>query len=126
MPKLDHCSTLEAELWGIYHGINIAWSRGFRNLIVESDSVDAIEALCGGHGGLACSNPIVRSTLEIGIDELQVNWKWIGRGINSVADKLPKSSYEIRDTCVIFDYLPDFLVSLYYVDNLRLSGPSMS
>lgn len=32
--KLGSCSVLEAELWGILHGLMIVWSRGFRNLVV--------------------------------------------------------------------------------------------
>lgn len=43
--KLEPCSVLEAELWAIYHGMSIAWGRGFRNLIVESESANAIKLL---------------------------------------------------------------------------------
>lgn len=36
--KHDPCNTLEAELWTIYHGISIVWWRGYRKIVVESNS----------------------------------------------------------------------------------------
>lgn len=32
--RLQECSTLEAELQGIFHGFNIAWGKGFRKIVV--------------------------------------------------------------------------------------------
>ena len=40
--NLGQCSVLEAELWGIYEGLNLAWEAGLRNIILESDSVKAV------------------------------------------------------------------------------------
>ncbi|KAL4382902.1 hypothetical protein GQ457_15G029930 [Hibiscus cannabinus] len=33
------CSILEAELWGICMGLSLAWDRGFRCIMVESDYI---------------------------------------------------------------------------------------
>jgi len=30
--KVPPCSILEAELWGIFHGLKIVWSRGFQKI----------------------------------------------------------------------------------------------
>lgn len=43
--KIERCGILEAELWGIYHGICIAWGKGLCNLVIESDSRMAIDML---------------------------------------------------------------------------------
>jgi len=40
--RLHPCAVLEAELWGIYNGLKIAWSRGFRKVHVFSDALNAI------------------------------------------------------------------------------------
>ena len=42
-------SPLEAELQGILTGLHLAQESGFNKLIVESDSVVAVEAINGGH-----------------------------------------------------------------------------
>lgn len=36
--KLHSCSVLEAEVWVIFHGLQIAWGKGWRKTIVQSDS----------------------------------------------------------------------------------------
>ncbi|CAL1407041.1 unnamed protein product [Linum trigynum] len=41
--SLGCCSAVMAELWGLYHGLDIAWRHGCRTLMVESDSKLAIE-----------------------------------------------------------------------------------
>lgn len=36
---------LVAELWAIWRGLNPAWKKGYRNVIIESDSWEAINAV---------------------------------------------------------------------------------
>lgn len=33
--RLDSCSVLEAELWGVYHGLCIPKNKGYRKLVVN-------------------------------------------------------------------------------------------
>ncbi|KAL8143934.1 hypothetical protein V2J09_016966 [Rumex salicifolius] len=39
------CSVVAAELWGLYHGLELAWDLGYRKLVLESDSAVAIGML---------------------------------------------------------------------------------
>ncbi|KAE8668450.1 hypothetical protein F3Y22_tig00112319pilonHSYRG00071 [Hibiscus syriacus] len=39
------CSTMEAELWGVYTGLRCAWEQGIQQLIVEVYSLEAIQTL---------------------------------------------------------------------------------
>ncbi|KAL4362541.1 hypothetical protein GQ457_04G033940 [Hibiscus cannabinus] len=41
-------SVIEAELWAIYDGLNFAWDLGFRRVMVESDSQNAIRLVSDG------------------------------------------------------------------------------
>lgn len=41
--NLGDCSLLQAELWVVLYGIRFAWAQGFHNLIIESDSLLAID-----------------------------------------------------------------------------------
>ncbi|CAL1354334.1 unnamed protein product [Linum trigynum] len=43
--KLGACSAVQAELWGIYHGLGVAWQSGGRTIIVESDSKLALQLI---------------------------------------------------------------------------------
>lgn len=36
--NIGHCSVTIAELWGLFHGLNIEWKHGFRRVMVEVDS----------------------------------------------------------------------------------------
>ena len=36
--NIGMCSITKAELWGMYHGLILAWNKGIRLLIVEADS----------------------------------------------------------------------------------------
>ncbi|CAL1413418.1 unnamed protein product [Linum trigynum] len=43
--NLGSCSTILAELWGIYHGLGVAWQQGCRTLILETDSQMALQLI---------------------------------------------------------------------------------
>ncbi|RYR58930.1 hypothetical protein Ahy_A05g024789 [Arachis hypogaea] len=40
--NLGNCSIMHAELWAVIHGLNIATTNGYHNLVVKSDSATAI------------------------------------------------------------------------------------
>ena len=56
--RLHNVSVLEAKLWGIYHGLKLAWERGFRKIIVYSDSLIAINLLKDGCPSLILYVPL--------------------------------------------------------------------
>ena len=37
------CSVMEVELWGMWHGLKIAWRLGYKNIILEPDSIVVIQ-----------------------------------------------------------------------------------
>lgn len=43
--RLEPSFALEAELWSLYHGISLAWGRGFTSLEVETDSQQATDIM---------------------------------------------------------------------------------
>lgn len=46
--NLGKCSVLEVELWAILYGVRFTWVRGYRNILIESDSQFAINLLDKG------------------------------------------------------------------------------
>ncbi|KAK8689240.1 hypothetical protein V6N13_087962 [Hibiscus sabdariffa] len=53
------CSILEAELWDIHVGLELAWKLGCRKLIVESDNRDAVRIIEQGHGCVGVSSLVL-------------------------------------------------------------------
>ncbi|CAL1358711.1 unnamed protein product [Linum trigynum] len=45
MAKIGEATAALAELWAFYHGLDIAWKSGYRQIVVESDSQLAIQLL---------------------------------------------------------------------------------
>ncbi|XP_020537429.1 uncharacterized protein LOC105640619 isoform X2 [Jatropha curcas] len=43
--NLGSYSCLGAELWAVYHGLMLAWDRGFKKVLVESQSLESLEYL---------------------------------------------------------------------------------
>ncbi|CAL1355748.1 unnamed protein product [Linum trigynum] len=43
--NMGTCSAIQAELWGIFHGLGLAWQNGSRTLIVETDSQLALQLI---------------------------------------------------------------------------------
>lgn len=43
--KLDSTTVLEAELMAIYHGLCLAWGRGKRRIVLQSESQAALELI---------------------------------------------------------------------------------
>ncbi|KAK8690240.1 hypothetical protein V6N13_088941 [Hibiscus sabdariffa] len=48
---IGKCSVVEVELWGIARGLDLAWDMGYRRVMVESDSADALHLLQGRSTG---------------------------------------------------------------------------
>lgn len=117
--KLQNVSATEAEIWAILHGLSIAWRKGFRNLLIESDSCIAINLL---RDGVEAAHPLhdqIRSVLGIGNNTLSIIWRKVNRSANRVADKLAKESLSMTEQCIVLDSLPANLCNVF---NLDLTG----
>lgn len=57
--NIGPCSAITTELWGVYIGLNLAWGKGFRKVILESDSQIFIQAINNPSGAL-CHHQLFR------------------------------------------------------------------
>ncbi|WCJ29423.1 LINE-1 retrotransposable element ORF2 protein [Euphorbia peplus] len=48
MCNLGICTALLAELWGLYYGLEMAWKKGYRRVIVEIDSLIVLKLVMDG------------------------------------------------------------------------------
>ncbi|KAL4342202.1 hypothetical protein GQ457_08G025410 [Hibiscus cannabinus] len=92
-------STLQAELWSIYVDFQVAWNLGTTRLVIQSDSLQAIKFVCDP-SALRHSMQLVRATDALGLNHWSLDFQWIPREMNMVADCLskldPPSQYQLK------------------------------
>ncbi|KAK8981714.1 hypothetical protein V6N11_028121 [Hibiscus sabdariffa] len=82
-------SILQAELWSVFVGLQVARSSGVARLIVQSDSSHAIKLLLDSSTN-DHSMLLVRAIGILRQGSLHVDFQWIPREMNMVADCLSK------------------------------------
>ncbi|KAK0586448.1 hypothetical protein LWI29_007016 [Acer saccharum] len=99
-------NVLEAELWGIFEGLKLAWRAGFRKVLVESDSQSAV---------LLLTNPTPTHHPLFNIVEdckmlVEKNWscsiQHVFRESNRVADALANLGHSLNLGTTFFDVPP--------------------
>ncbi|KAL4385886.1 hypothetical protein GQ457_09G014090 [Hibiscus cannabinus] len=92
------CSIVETELWAIWVGLGLAWSKGFRPVMVETDCLDAIRLLrCLTLRGSSIT--LVRDIQRLCNQNWHVSFHRVSRSNNRVAYSLAKlatsSSFDV-------------------------------
>lgn len=121
--KLEACSVLEVELWGVYRSLAIAWGKGFSKFIVGNDSQMVVEVLEKRIAKDQQVQALINGIIGIGKGGINVEWVKEDKVFNKAADLLAKASHHIRDTFVIYD-VPSFLANVTDKDIVGLPGPS--
>jgi L1 cell adhesion molecule like protein len=78
---------IEAELWGIYYGLKLAWERGFRKIKVYSYFLVAIKLLKDGCPLTHPHRTLVENVHQIHQNERSVDWIHVLREANQVANR---------------------------------------
>ncbi|KAG4973833.1 putative ribonuclease H protein [Glycine soja] len=103
-------SVLEEELKGILFGLKLAWSRGYRRIRVDSDSLVAIKLMSKG---CCMRHPFYNLVQEIhAVHGYQGNiyWNHVLREANQVADALAKKAITTLSLYQVFDFPPSCIV----------------
>lgn len=108
-PNLGSCSILAAELWGIFHGLRMAWNRGFQNIVVYSDSKNAIDLLTAGCVRSHAYFNLIEAIHRIHQGSNSIRWKHILREANQVANCLAKFGLDLDSQFRIFYVSPSFI-----------------
>ncbi|KAK8556676.1 hypothetical protein V6N12_003073 [Hibiscus sabdariffa] len=109
---------LQAELWGIFVGLQIAWDIGFERLLIQSDSKEAIKLLndndvASNHCALVCSIARLRNL------RWETTTQWIPRTGNEPVDMLAKFDNLPYYNTTYFDQPPKLLLPLLDLDTLN-------
>lgn len=123
--RLNGCFALEAELWGIYHGLCFAWNKGYKKVIVACDSTVAIDLLFDRNVINHPHQQMLNSIRNIGEGEAIWLWQKIERQLNCVADTLAKYCSQLDIDCKVFDLPPDFLFLALNLDRVGLGASGL-
>ena len=105
-----------AELWGLFHGLSIAWQYGFRKVYVEVDSMCVMKLISN-------SNPPINEHFTL-IREIQAllrrDWltkvEHIYREANEAADFLASYSFSFPLGLYCFQSIPPNMLSILLND----------
>ncbi|KAK8479981.1 hypothetical protein V6N11_025452 [Hibiscus sabdariffa] len=86
---IDKASTIQAELWSIYVGLQVAWSFGTARLVVQSDNSKDIKLVLDPFA-LCHSMQLVRAIASWQFKHLSLDFQWIPHEMNMVVDRLSK------------------------------------
>ncbi|KAL4336249.1 hypothetical protein GQ457_07G029660 [Hibiscus cannabinus] len=105
------CSVIDAELWGVLVGLESAWSRGFRRIVIETDSLDVFRLLQSDNHSQQ------RLSLLMHLNRLRhqdwiVKVQHIVREENRVADSLAKTTSSTGFHVIYYDLPPPTVVRL--------------
>ncbi|KAK9001025.1 hypothetical protein V6N11_082817 [Hibiscus sabdariffa] len=108
-------SPLNAELWSILEGLNMAWSMGFSRVQVQSDSSVAIRMLLDPIAANSSSS-LVRRISSLQNRPWSLRFLWVPRETNMVADGLSRLSSVHDFQLQIFNDIPESLRPLLIRD----------
>lgn len=121
--RLGRCSVLVVELWGILEGLKLAWDLGFKDVVIESDSLLAVNLvkknLEEGLEGIGVERSIQRM--------LKMNWvarvSHVLRECNRSADVLAKFGLSLSDERMFWSTPPDCLGLVLFEDGMGACVP---
>lgn len=107
---------LNAETWGLFHGLKLAVDHNINNLIVESDSATLVNSLLNGNTDmhplgalLSCCKNLMQKFQTICICHIY-------RECNSVADALAKNAINSEYEILILENPPCHATQAYFDD----------
>ncbi|CAL5366927.1 unnamed protein product [Camellia sinensis] len=115
--KLEVCSSLEAELWGIYRGLTVIFKKGYIDVLIESDSVEAVDLLQNATVVNASFRSIVEDARHL-LKRCRCSIQHILREGNQCADKLAKLGADQEEHLVVMEDPPEEVQSLVVADLL--------
>ncbi|XP_062021310.1 uncharacterized protein LOC133737845 [Rosa rugosa] len=123
--KLGIGQVIEAELWGLLKGMEMAWQNGCRRLKIEMDSLVAVKLVLSPIAHLHPLYSIVANCQELLSRVWNVSLKHVYRECNSVADLLANIGHGYEPGCRFFSSPPIDVVPLLEADLLGLSKPRL-
>ena len=108
-------SSFEAEKWTMFHGLKLAWDKGIRRLIVESDALEVVNVLLSPISSTRHMEDIDRELISMIGREWSVQVVHVARNANRAADVLAKQGLQAtRGYHGVETLFENFFNVLYY------------
>ncbi|KAL4292566.1 hypothetical protein AHAS_Ahas18G0040900 [Arachis hypogaea] len=114
-----------AELWGVKNGLKLAWTMGFKRVVVEIDSAAVVSLLNGGKKLESHPNANVREINDMRRKDWNIFFVQNYRESNRCADYLAKMSLKIEPNFVFWDMPPPEVVRILNEDNRGVTLPRL-
>ncbi|XP_004301685.1 PREDICTED: putative ribonuclease H protein At1g65750-like [Fragaria vesca subsp. vesca] len=125
--KLGIGQVLEAELWGLLKGMEMAWQHGCNSLEVEVDSLVAVKLVLSVIDHLHPLYSLIANCQEFLSRNWNVSLIHVYRESNSVADLLASIGHGYEPRCRFFSSPPNDVIPLLEADLFRsFPNPSIS
>ena len=105
-----------AEALAMKEGLSLAVHKGCNNVIMESDSLETVEACTGDEVWWNESSVIFTDCVDLDSSVQTIQFKYCPREANQVAHEIAKSSFSTRSSCNWDDEPPSFLLSVIISD----------
>ncbi|KAF7838057.1 putative ribonuclease H protein [Senna tora] len=106
---LGDCSVLQAELYAIANGLEVAWSLGFRKVVIESDSLTAVNLLKTPVRSTHPCAAILFRIQTLSAQDWLVSCVHVLREGNMAADAVAAHALTMLDNLAVFTMAPAFL-----------------
>ena len=117
---LPHVSSVgSAELFAIRCGLYLAAKLGCMKLIIESDSLTALEAISDPNAYMGVDVPIIAECSLMSMDYTSISFDYCTREANLIADGLAKHCFSISKSEEWETLVPDFILH-HYVNDLAV------
>ncbi|KAH9720547.1 proline transporter 2 [Citrus sinensis] len=110
--NLGSCSIMEAQLWGLYQGLKIAWERGFRLLQVEVDNLGVTQLLNSSEANRSGISSLLWGIKDLLNRDCQISVKHVYRERIVLPTSLPEW-LSISHSGAIFFILPPWECILF-------------
>ncbi|GMJ03912.1 hypothetical protein HRI_004060400 [Hibiscus trionum] len=109
------CSTLHAELWAIYNGLQLAWRQGYDMVQIQSDCTDAVRLIHASQVD-GTPGPLIRAIANLRRQNWTTTVLWVPRESNRVADMLAKTADPAAFDLQVLELPPSAVLHLLHND----------
>ncbi|KAI4313578.1 hypothetical protein L6164_026543 [Bauhinia variegata] len=126
--KLVYSNLTTAEIEAIYTGLKVAWERGYKKIIIESDSTAAVDHVVKGVSSYhSLAEPVNKAREYLNKDWKKIKIDYLPRDYNKVAEKLAAASHDVLvGRLKPYDDVPDFCSKFHSDDVSRANSLPMS
>jgi ribonuclease HI len=122
---LGSCSAYVAELWGVFEGLKLARSNGYRKVELHIDSSSVVSSISRDQGGNVVGPTLLHNIRRLIDQDWEVQVRHSFREANACADALANMACDSGFSLTLYEQCPAQIRSLYVADFVGISTPRL-